>query len=347
MSANILPIDLDNTSIEQQRESLVNFGKQPTTKWIVAFSGGKDSVAMVLHILFDLNIPKSQVELWHHDVDGGGANLWDWVCTPDYCKAFAKAFDLPILFSWRVGGITREIYRNDEHIQNVQYENIDGEVITLQSDTKRATSTRGKFPGVNKDLTIRWCSATVKIMVMSRVITNDARFKNSNVIICTGERRAESVARSKYKEVELYPATTKKRTAYTYRTIIDWSDEQVWDIMRRHNVQPHPAYVLGWGRCSCQTCIFNGKDVWATIAEISPEKIDAIEGIESDIKFTLYDKTPIREKANQGTSFLALLPQDRAAYWVRQATVEYNAPIIIDNWELPLGANSTESAGAN
>lgn len=343
--SSFLPEVMDNESLEAQREALIAFGRQSTTKWIVAFSGGKDSIAMVLHLL-DIGIPKSQIELWHHDVDGGGSNLWDWKCTTDYCKAFAKAFDLPILFSWRVGGITREIYRTEEHIQNVQYENIDGELITLQSDTKRGVSTRGKFPAVESDLKKRWCSATVKIMVMSRVITNDARFKNADVIICTGERRQESKSRSRYNEIEVYQATTKKRTAYTYRPIIDWSEDEVWAIMERYKVQPHPAYELGWGRCSCQTCIFNGDNVWATIAEISPEKIEAIEAIETDISFTLYDKINIRQKASRGQSFLSLLDENKREYWVQQATVHYNAPIIVNEWHLPLGAKSKEKSGA-
>lgn len=43
---------------------------------IVAFSGGKDSVACVLHLL-DLGM-RDQLELWHHDVDGReGGRLMD------------------------------------------------------------------------------------------------------------------------------------------------------------------------------------------------------------------------------------------------------------------------------
>lgn len=39
------------------------------TKIIVACSGGKDSLASLLHLL-DIGIPKERIELWHHDVDG-------------------------------------------------------------------------------------------------------------------------------------------------------------------------------------------------------------------------------------------------------------------------------------
>jgi tRNA(Ile)-lysidine synthase TilS/MesJ len=36
---------------------------------VVAFSGGKDSIACVLHLL-ELGGPRERIELWHHDVDG-------------------------------------------------------------------------------------------------------------------------------------------------------------------------------------------------------------------------------------------------------------------------------------
>lgn len=50
---------------------------------LVAFSGGKDSVAMVLYLL-EMGVPKENIHLHHHDVDGGGENLWDWGGTSSY-----------------------------------------------------------------------------------------------------------------------------------------------------------------------------------------------------------------------------------------------------------------------
>lgn len=85
---------------------------------LVAFSGGKDSVAMVLHLLRSGVNPET-IHLHHHDVDGGGLNLWDWQCTKSYCQAFADYFGLQIFFSGRVGGIPHEkafetVYASDE-----------------------------------------------------------------------------------------------------------------------------------------------------------------------------------------------------------------------------------------
>ena len=51
---------------------------------IVAFSGGKDSTAMVLDLL-ERGAEKEKIILWHHDIDGReGSKLMDWPITRDY-----------------------------------------------------------------------------------------------------------------------------------------------------------------------------------------------------------------------------------------------------------------------
>ena len=62
---------------------------------VVAFSGGKDSLACVLHLL-DLGCPKEKLELWHHDIDGDESEqpFMDWPVTKDYCRAVARELGL-------------------------------------------------------------------------------------------------------------------------------------------------------------------------------------------------------------------------------------------------------------
>lgn len=74
---------------------------------VVFFSGGKDSVACVLHLL-EMGVPGDRIELHHHDVDGReGSSLMDWPVTRSYVQAFGDAFGLRVLFSWKVGGFER------------------------------------------------------------------------------------------------------------------------------------------------------------------------------------------------------------------------------------------------
>jgi len=348
---------LGASSTNEQRKLLLDWILDPSqnVKVIIAFSGGKDSVAMVLRAIYEFKIPKHQIELWHHEVDGMGENIWDWKCTPSYCKAFAKAMGVPILFSYADGGITKEIYKENGFLQPVYFQQEqDGEYQRV--DPRGWESDRGtkrNFPAVNSSLLTRWCSGVVKVDVMSKAINNSPRFDQANLVIMTGERRSESTNRSKYKEIEKYRNSTKKRKAITWRSVIDLTEKEVWDLYEKHKIQPHPCYELGWGRCSCQICIFNGKDTWSSVNEIDPKKIEKIASIENDIGKTLYAKRVKKKvvteniyeaRVNKGKSFIDPVILKR---WGKEALGEFVSPIFVQEWKLPKGAFSEEQAGAN
>lgn len=331
-----LPVvqDVQEISVPSQIQPLLF---HTDCKILVAFSGGKDSVAMVLYLL-ELGIDKSRIKLHHHDVDGLMFNVFDWTCTPSYCRAFADAFGLPIIFSWREGGIVREIYRENEGLQDVQFE-VNGNIERLPS--RKGDSTRRKFPAVAADLRTRWCSSVVKIDVLSRVVNR--MYNNCDLLVLTGERRQESASRSKYRDCEKYRSWTKSRNAWQWRPVIDFTERQVWDLYEKYKVQPHPCYELGWSRCSCQTCIFSSPNVWASIEEISPEKIWYLASLEDEIGHTIYNGMTIREKVAKGVSFIA---PHRLKRWKEEATGEFVSPIIVDEWSLPAGAFGEESSGS-
>lgn len=337
-----------------QRPALIQWVNENSNdvKFIIAFSGGKDSIAMVLYCLFDLKIPADRIELWHHDVDGDGEQLFDWPCTKSYCIAFAKAFGLTILFSYAGGGILREIYRTNETIQPIYFQKVEGGEYTRvdPQNKERFYNTRRKFPAVSADLNVRWCSWIAKISVMLKGINHTDRYQNANIVILTGERRLESTARSKYKEMELYRGASKTRRAVQWRPLIGWSERDVWAIIEKYKVQPHPCYELGWGRCSCQLCIFSNENIWAAINEISPEKVQRIAEIEDDLSFTLYgDKkngnvNVFAAKVLKGVSFIHVAAKQR---WLKEALGEFTSDIIVETWQLPAGAFSVEASGAN
>jgi 3'-phosphoadenosine 5'-phosphosulfate sulfotransferase (PAPS reductase)/FAD synthetase len=306
---------------------------------LVAFSGGKDSIAMVLHLL-ELGIDRNRIHLHHHDVDGGGPKLFDWACTESYCKEFARVMRLKIFFSYREGGIMREVMRNNEGLQNVHFQTVPDGPFQIAYSKKDNHGTRLRWPAVSASLAVRWCSSVAKIDVLSVAIANNPAY-TGDIFILTGERRQESANRAKYNEVEYHRTYANKRRAIGIRPIIDWTEAQVWAIIKRWAIQPHPAYMLGWNRCSCQLCIFGSANLWATINEISPEKVDTIAGKEDLLNFTLYDKLSIREKIAKGKAIEGL-----DLYWVKNATGEFFAPMIVNEWQLPPGAYSLETAGS-
>ena len=184
----------------------------------VCYSGGKDSLAALLHLL-DLGVPREKIELHHQDIDGHGEALMDWPCTPAYVKATGDALGIPVVFSWRDGGFVGEMMRDKAPTAGVSYER-NGNRISLP--TVRATEgTRLKFPQVSADLSVRWCSAALKIDPFARVLNNEPAYQGKKILVVTGERREESSARSKYDEAEEHRCNSRNHTVHHWRPVID------------------------------------------------------------------------------------------------------------------------------
>ena len=302
---------------------------------ISCVSGGKDSLATSLD-LFDRGVPRHKIEWWHHHVDGapGTSGLMDWPITEDYCRKVAKAFDMPIYFQYRMGGFEREMLRNNQATAPVRFE-MPGGKFGQAGGTSGKLNTRCKFPQKSANLSVRWCSASLKIDVCSIAINNDPRFKKAKVLVITGERREESTARSRYATVERHRTTNRRRRTDQWRSILEWSESDVWDIIRRYKVNPHPAYHLGWGRVSCMCCIFGDRSQWASVRQLAPERFDKILGYEKQFGVTIDRRLNVAQLADLGESFI----DDAPAELKRLAMAkEYDAPVFIEDWQLPKGA---------
>ena len=213
---------------------------------IVAYSGGKDSQACFLHLL-DIGVNLGKVELWHHDVDGReGSDLMDWDCTRSYCQEFAKAFGVPIYFSWKKGGFEGEMTREESLTQPTCFEVPGGEVIEVGGVTGKK-NTRMMFPQVSANLSTRWCSSYLKISVCGSAISNQRRFNGKKVLLLTGERAEESSNRASYAKFEKHSTNGKNRTVHQYRPVHGYAEDKVWALLCKYRINVHPAYHLGMG----------------------------------------------------------------------------------------------------
>lgn len=324
---------------------------------IVLFSGGKDSMACY-YKLRELGVPKSKIELWHHDIDGGHpTRRMDWRCTNNYVKSFAEAEEVTLRISYRVNGFFGELYRigASEPIEWIEPDT--GKVRQCRlspnylkcreikeksaKDTENQLQKYGhrmKFPAKSPDLSRRWCSAYLKICVADSVVSNldslheleklgGKRHKfpakggthsgrwcsgslkasvqdsvtsnlhdtksNKKILIVSGERRGESTGRSRYNEMEIHRTNAEKRnnrTVHQWRCCIDYSEKDIWEVLKRHKVNPHPCYRAGWNRCSCAMCIFSTPKLFAGIRELYPEDYELLKMDESILGFTLDNK---------------------------------------------------------
>lgn len=300
--------------------------------YLLMFSGGKDSIVSLLTLL-EMGIPRSKIELWHHRVDGEAELFMDWPVTDDYVRKFAEAFELPVYYSWRIGGFEREMLRENQRTAPMVFETPYGVIQT--GGTQGKLSTRRKFPQQSPNLSVRWCSASIKIDVASSAISNQPRFHGKRVLVVTGERAEESAARAKYAIAEPHKtrALTLRRDVWQYRPVHSLTEKEVWAMIEKYRINPHPAYRLGWGRLSCMTCIFGSPHQWCSVQQIAPKRVIKIANYEKAFGVTLRRDGPIEDAIARGTPY----KMDPEIVKLAMSTT-FDEPIFIDNWQLPAGA---------
>lgn len=309
-------------------------------KYIVCFSGGKDSTATLLYLL-DKGIPKDKIELWHQDIDGRDKTFFDWEITPDYCRKFAEAFGVKIYFQWKEGGFKRELLRENSLTAPTCFEETDF-TITKVGGTKGKPGTRRRFPQQSADLSVRWCSSYMKIDVCTAAIRNLRRFRNIKTLVLSGERGEESPARANYAIFEKDKADLREGVLYwrhvdRHRPIRNWKEARVWAIIEKYRVRVHPCYYMGWGRCSCKFCIFGNRNQFASAAKISPVQTAKIINLEKDFKCTINRSTDLPTLIDSGTAY-ENITEELAAL---ATSYNYNLSVIIpesQEWLLPAGA---------
>lgn len=307
------------------------------------FSGGKDSTAAFLRaweLLQERGIaPASRIEIWHQLIDGReGSELMDWPVTEAYCQAFAAAFGVPILFQWREGGFEREMLRDGTPTAPTHFQLPDGRFRVVGG--KGGPGTRLRFPQVSANLSVRWCSAYLKIDVAAAAIRNQERFNHTRTLVISGERAEESAGRAKYAVFEPHRADRRngrlRRHVDHWRPVHHFREAAVWEMFRRWRINPHPAYRMGWGRVSCRFCIFGNDNQWASAAAVDADGIDALVTYERRFGCTIHRTRALPERIATGQPYAAINTADRRVAMSHR----FDEPIRLPAgaWQLPAGA---------
>ena len=307
---------------------------------VVAFSGGKDSVASLLTVL-EAGVPPERIDVYHHDVDGAGPSFMDWPCTTAYCRAVTQALGVPLYLSWKEGGFLREMLRDGVPTAPIRFQTPEGTLGHVGGHGPAGT--RLRFPQVAADLNQRWCSAYLKIDVMAALIRNQDRFLDRRTLIVTGERAEESRARAGYATFEpdrsdTRAGTRRRRHVDHWRPVHRLTEAAVWDMLRRHGIVPAPAYRLGWSRLSCIACIFGGADQWASMRYLAPDWFERIAAHEEGFGRTIQRSWSIRALADRGRPYLALIEQPDLARLALQHAWDEPVRVRPEAWTLPAGA---------
>lgn len=200
---------------------------------------------------------------------------------------------------------------------------------------------RLKFPAKGGTHQGRWCSGNLKAAVQDSVTSNlDKTKENTKILIVSGERRGESAGRANYNEMEIHRTNAEKkahRIVHQWRPVIDYSEKDVWEVLKRHNVNPHPCYRAGWNRCSCAQCIFSTPSLFAGIREIYPEEYEKLKQDEIILGFTLDNKCDLDTFVGNAKSCVYHGDQ-RAIHSLVTSEFTVDDVYVKGDWKYPAGA---------
>lgn len=210
-------------------------------------SGGKDSQAMLAHLVLDLRIPTHQIISVHADL---GAAEWEGV--KEHAAGFAAEYNVPF-------HVTLPL-------------DVAGQLKTIPDVALK----RGMFP----DKSRRWCTSDFKRGPIRRAVNQFIKshdWPSPFILNCMGMRHEESIDRRKLDPIDFSqdascPATTwpeaateptraRRRLVFDWHPILTRSEQWVFDRIAHAGQKPHHAYsVPGVRRLSCTVCIFSSPD---------------------------------------------------------------------------------------
>lgn len=134
---------------------------------------------------------------------------------------------------------------------------------------------KGRFPSAKA----RFCTQYLKVIPIMEQVYMPLLESGKKIVSWQGVRAQESPARAKLPEREEQPEGYQ-----VYRPILKWTVEEVFDIHKRHGINPNPLYMQGMGRVGCMPCINCGKQELFEIARRFPEEIDRVREWERIVK---------------------------------------------------------------
>lgn len=207
-------------------------------------------------------------------------------------------------------------------------------------DSLQARGSRMKFPAKSGCHQGRWCSGSLKAQVEDKLYShiNDIA-ADIKLLVVSGERRQESAGRSRYNEMEIHRTNATARAhrlVHQWRSVIDWDEARIWEIIRNWRIAPHPCYAAGWNRCSCAMCIFSLPKHWAGIRELFPDWVEAVEADERILGFTLENKMTLSQYIGDAKSCVC---HDDPEALLQLTSGKFSVcDVEKKDWKMPAGA---------
>lgn len=168
---------------------------------------------------------------------------------------------------------------------------LDGKLIRLKSDKydgfEDMVVKKNNMPSAKR----RFCTDILKIRPYKKHL--DLFRDEYEIHSYVGIRADESYNRSKMKKENF---DLDHLGVWVHRPLLDWTAEDVFDIMKKHDIEPNPLYKMGMKRVGCMPCIMTNKKEMKQIATRFPEVIDSIRRIEQKLDNTYFSMDYVPDK---------------------------------------------------
>lgn len=233
------------------------------TKNIVSVSGGKDSTALWLLAI------EQEVDFTPVFADTGNENkltyeYLDYLernlgpikrVKADFTEQISKKREY-IKNKWREKGVSEEIIKNALKV-----------MVPTGNPFLDLSLYKTRFPSTMA----RFCTQELKIIPIFEQMYNPLLDEGFEVVSWQGVRAQESKKRSKLPEKEETP-----EGIVIYRPLIKWKVEEVFEMHKKHGIEPNPLYKQGMSRVGCMPCINCKKSELYEIGRRYPDEIKRI-----------------------------------------------------------------------
>lgn len=216
-------------------------------KIILCVSGGKDSHAMLFYVAEmarDQGV-SNRLHVLYSDTG------MEWDNTENHVKILSKAVDI-------VPNVVRPKIPLIKKIEN------------------RVEKRGNGFPCAS----CRYCTGESKRDPMSKWIRE---LGHGFVLQITGERKFESKSRSQLPNFSFLPKRSSKyRSVFGWRPMLEYTEADIWSMVKKSGVKRHFAYDAGANRLGCACCIFSSHNDLRIEAEFNPAIAEKQIQLETD-----------------------------------------------------------------
>lgn len=250
---------------------------------VISTSGGKDSLAMMSHVVGmakGQGYPLEKLHAFHADL-----GTMEWPGTKELVREQCRHFGLEL----RIGKYRDRDGENPDLLEYVQ-----------RRRKKLLADGRPDAPAWPSSAA-RFCTSEFKrapggrnITALHREVLGGA--SGVRILNAFGFRSEESPARAKRPvTAENKKLTTGKREVTDWLPIHDWDERAVWAEIKRTGARHHSAYDLGMPRLSCVFCIFAPKPALMIAGKANPELLDRYVAVEDEVGSDFRQGQPLRD----------------------------------------------------